>query len=181
MGLQKSFFGRNTETVARALLGCKFQKENMKGRIVETEAYTGDDPACHAYPDKTERNQLLYETFGHAYIYLCYEIHSMLNFTTEKDGIGCVLVRALEPLEGVEQMRSNREVNKEKDLCNGPGKLCEALNIDRKLNGTEIGEIISVEKGDDPDYKTSTRIGISKAEDLERRFHVKGNIYVSQR
>lgn len=179
MQVEKSFFARDTETVAQELLGCQVMKNGMKGKIVETEAYLENDSASHAYPRKTERNRLMYETHGRVYIYLCYGIHHMLNFTTEKDGTGGILIRALEPLEGIERMKENRGVDRKENLCNGPGKICEALHISKELNGTEIGEEIKIEKGSNPDFKTSTRIGINKAQNRELRFYIPGNRFVS--
>lgn len=180
MEIEKSFFARDTETVAKDLLGCTISRNGVKGKIVETEAYLEDDPASHAHPRKTERNRLMYETHGRVYIYLCYGIHYMLNFTTEKDGVGGILIRAIEPLESINQMKENRGIEKEENLCNGPGKICEALDISKEINGTEVGEKLELKSGSNPDYKTSTRIGINKAQDRELRFYIPGNKFVSQ-
>jgi DNA-3-methyladenine glycosylase len=180
MKIEKSFFARDTETVAKDLLGCKIIRNGMAGKIVETEAYLEDDPASHAYPRKTERNRLMYETHGRVYVYLCYGIHHMLNFTAEKEGTGGVLIRALEPLEGIGEMKKNRGVGKKENLCNGPGKICEALKISKELNGTKAGEEIELEEGSNPDFETSTRIGINKAQDRELRFYIPDNKFVSQ-
>lgn len=179
MELEKSFFTRDTETVAKDLLGCKVIRKGMGGKIVETEAYLEDDPASHAYPRKTERNRLMYETNSRVYVYLCYGLHYMLNFTAEKDGVGGILIRALEPIEGVEKMKENRGVEDKENLCSGPGKICNALNISKELNGTKIGEEIELEEGSNPDFETSTRIGINKAQDRELRFYIPGNKFVS--
>lgn len=177
--MEKSFFARDTREVAKDLIGCILEKDSIRGRIVETEAYMEEDPACHAYPEKTSRNRLMYETHGKVYVYLCYGIHHMLNFTTEKENAGGVLIRAVEPLKGVEKMRENREVQKDRELCNGPGKICEALDIDKDLKGTEVGERIKLERCEAEEVEVSKRIGITKAVDRELRFFEPGNIYVS--
>lgn len=179
--MDKRFFSNPTESVAKDLLGCTIAMDGLKGRIVETEAYLEDDLASHAHGGRTERNRIMYEEYGYVYIYLCYGIHNMLNFTTEKDNAGAVLIRALEPLEGLEEMRDNRGVEDEKDLCNGPGKLCEAFGIDKEMNETVVGEEIRVEEGESGEVEISTRVGISEAKDRELRFYEKGNRYVSER
>lgn len=180
--MEKKFFSRETETVARELLGSVIERDGMKVRVVETEAYLEDDPASHAHSGRTERNRLMYETFGRIYVYICYGIHNMLNFTTEKDSAGAVLIRAPEPVKGIEEMKQNRGIEDEEQLCNGPGKLCEAMGIEREMNGEEIGGSLDVEKTvERPEYETSSRIGISKAEDRELRYYIPDNDYVSDR
>lgn len=178
--VSKDFFKQDTVEVAKDLLGCTIEKDGMKAKIVETEAYLEDDPASHAYPSKTGRNRLMYESYGKVYVYICYGIHNMLNFTTEKDGVGGVLIRAAKPLEGVEQIKQNRGIEEIENLCNGPGKVCEALGIDKQLNGTLIGDAIKLSKPFDPDHDRSTRIGISKAQDRELRFYIPENRFVSR-
>ncbi|PSH00314.1 MAG: 3-methyladenine DNA glycosylase [Nanohaloarchaea archaeon SW_4_43_9] len=160
MQVEKSFFAGDTETVAQDLLGCRIRKNRMEGKIVETEAYLENDPASHAHPRKTRRNRLMYETYGKVYVYLCYGIHNMLNFTAEKNGVGGVLIRSLEPVEGVEKMKKNRKVEEEKNLCNGPGKICQAMDISKKHNETDMGEKIKILKGSEPEYEVSERIGL---------------------
>lgn len=180
--MDRNFFARETETVARELLGSVLEKGGMKARVVETEAYLEADPASHAHPEKTERNSLMYETHGKIYVYICYGIHNMLNFTTERDSAGAVLIRAAEPVEGIEEMKQNRGIEEEEQLCNGPGKLCEALGIEREMNGQEIGESLEVEKSEErSEHETSPRIGISRAEDRELRYYIPDNEYVSDR
>lgn len=178
--ISQKFFARSTERVARDLIGNYIITEDKKVRIVETEAYLENDPASHAYPRKTDRNRLMYETYGKIYVYICYGIHNMLNFTTEKEGVGGVLIRSAEPVEGVQKMKKNRDIEDEKLLCNGPGKLSEAFGISRELNGSEVGETIHVEEGDDGKIEKSTRIGISKAKDNKLRFYESDNTYVSR-
>lgn len=179
--MDKSFLADPVEKVAENLLGCQIRRNGMEGMIVETEAYLEDDPASHAHPGKTERNRLMYETHGKVYVYLCYGIHHMLNFTADENGVGGVLVRAIEPLEGIEQMKENRGVEEKEKLCNGPGKVCEALEITKDMNGTDVGEEIELEQGPEPKHQVSPRIGINQAENRELRYYIPGNRYVSRR
>jgi DNA-3-methyladenine glycosylase len=180
MEIEKSFFSRDTEKVAEDLPGCVISRNGVKGKIVETEAYLEDDPASHAYPKKTERNRLMYDTHGQVYVYLCYGIHHMLNFTTEKNGVGGVLIRAIEPLEGIDKMRQNRGFEQKTELCSGPGKICEALEISKEMNGTEIGEKMEIEKESADKVETSTRIGINKAQNRDLRYYIPDNKFVSK-
>ena len=129
--LGASFFDRPPRPVAVDLIGCTLLHRGVGGRIVETEAYEQDEPACHAFGGPTTRNAPLFGPPGHTYVYLCYGIHSMFNFVTESDGVAAaVLIRALEPTDGLEEMRLRRRTNgDDRTLCSGPGKLCEALGI----------------------------------------------------
>ena len=178
--LPASFFARDTVMVAQELLGKIIFANGMQARIVETEAY-GRDPASHAY-NRTERSALMYDTHGHVYVYMIYGMYWCLNFTSDKDDAGAVLVRAVEPLTGIENMKKRRNTEKITDLCSGPGKLCSALGIDKRYNGSKIGKEIKVF---DDGFKaekilTSSRIGIKDALDLQWRFFIKGNGYVSK-
>ncbi len=119
--LPLSFFARDTVTVARELLGKIISINGMQARIVETEAY-GRDPASHAFK-RTERSKLMYDTFGHIYVYLIYGMYECVNVTTDKNDAGAVLLRAVQPLTGISRMQRNRKVNKITELCSGPGKL----------------------------------------------------------
>lgn len=153
----------------------------MQARIVETEAY-GRDPASHAFK-KTERSKLMFDTHGHVYVYLIYGMYECLNFTTEKNEAGAVLIRAVEPLKGIEQMKKNRHTEKLNNLCSGPGKLCQALKITRQLNGLKLGKEVKVY---DDGFKmgkigSSSRIGIKDAQDLQWRFYIEGNGFVSRK
>lgn len=174
--LNKDFFKRNTIKVAKELLGKIIEYNGLKGKIVETEAY-GQDEASHAYK-KTERSRLMYETFGKVYVYLVYGNYYCLNFTTEENKPGAVLIRAIEPLRGLDLMKKRR---KSDDLCSGPGKLCKAFNIDKNLNGTDINDKIKIY---DNKLKfnivKTTRVGISRAQGLKLRFYLKGNKFVSK-
>jgi DNA-3-methyladenine glycosylase len=193
--LKTEFFARDTVTVARELVGARLhvlgKDGEMAGRIVETEAYLGeDDPASHAAGGPTPRSQIMFGPAGVAYVYLIYGVHHCLNFVTEAEGqAGAVLIRALEPEQGHEQMALNRGHDparfRERDLCNGPGKLCQALGIDRAWNGTKLDgspeHRIWVSPGPDLDeLGTSPRIGIRKAMELPWRFFAKKSTCLSR-
>jgi len=171
--LASSFFSRDTLIVAKELLGKVIQVNNCLARIVEVEAYK-DDQASHAFT-KTERSALMYKTFGHVYVYLIYGMYHCLNFTTEKEGTpGAVLIRALEPISGIKKMQERRSTLEVKNLCSGPGKLCQALGIDKAFNGTKIGGKLKVYDGGFKPKKIerSKRIGISVAKELDWRFFI---------
>ena len=178
--LPQVFFARDTLAVAQELLGKIISVNGMQARIVETEAY-GRDPASHAHT-RTERSQLMYDTHGHVYVYLIYGMYWCLNFTSDNDEAGAVLIRAVEPLAGIEKMKKNRKTEKITDLCSGPGKLCLALEIDKKYNGLKLGKEIKI--FDDSltvnKIASSSRIGIKDAVDLQWRFFLEGNEYVSR-
>ncbi|HEY6654481.1 MAG TPA: DNA-3-methyladenine glycosylase [Solirubrobacterales bacterium] len=184
--MNRQFFDRSVHEVARDLIGCRIAIGPTAGMIVETEAYEASDPACHAYVGRTARNEVLFGPPGHAYVYLSYGIHSLLNFVTEPEGTAsAVLIRALEPTEGIDLMRERRGQERIETLCSGPGKLAEALGIDLSLNGADLfqppfelsepaGEWATV------DVVTGPRIGITKAAELPWRYSVSGNRYVSR-
>lgn len=177
--LPPSFFARNTVIVAQELLGKIIAVNGYQARIVETEAYR-DDPASHAYT-RTDRSALMYDTYGHVYVYLIYGMHHCLNFTTEAGTPGAVLIRAVEPLNRIKQLQDQRKCPV-KSLCSGPGKLCSALGIDRTYNGTKLGTEIKV-YDDGYFVKTvvcSPRIGINEARDLLWRFYLPENEFVSR-
>ena len=154
------------------------------GRIVETEAYDIGDPAGHAYRGMTPRNRALFLKRGHAYVYLAYGVSFMLNVSSETPGVGAgVLIRALEPTEGVAIMEQNRGVDRLRDLARGPGRLCVALAIDRALDGVDLcrhGPLWLGSDGQAPDeIGQGKRIGITRAVDSPLRFYVRGNKFVS--
>ena len=180
--LTQNFFRQDTLKVAKELLGKIIEVNGCKVRIVETEAYK-DDPASHAY-HKTERSQIMFDTYGHVYVYLIYGMYNCINFTTEAEGIpGAVLIRAVEPLSGTEEMKKRRKTGKMQNLCSGPGKLCQALDIDKRLNGTIIGKNVKIY--DDGlklnNIVKSSRIGIKDALNLQWRFFVKDDKFVSKK
>ncbi|MDO6354633.1 DNA-3-methyladenine glycosylase [Caloramator sp. CAR-1] len=200
MKLPVEFYSRDTITVANDLLG-KLLVRNINGnkligKIVEVEAYLGPiDKACHSYNFKrTQRNEVMYGPAGIAYVYFIYGMYYCLNFVTEREGMPCaVLIRALEPIEGLDTMALNRfgktysELTKSqrKNLTNGPGKLCRAFNIDKSLNGHSLlsDEIYVLDNPEDFEIVADKRIGIDYAEeakDYEWRFFIKGNPYVSK-
>jgi DNA-3-methyladenine glycosylase len=176
MRLDRAFYARSVHDVARDLVGCVVRHGETAGRIVETESYHMEEPACHAYAGVTTRTSTLFGPPGHAYVYFSYGIHSLLNAVAEEEGVGAaVLIRALEPVEGVELMRRRRRVARDEELCNGPGKLTQALGIGLSLNGTSLVdgpiEVHGREAGAPaPRTVVGERIGITKAADLPWRF-----------
>jgi DNA-3-methyladenine glycosylase len=176
MRLARDFYARSVHDVARDLIGCVVRHGETAGRIVETESYHMDEPACHAYVGLTGRTHTLFGEAGRAYIYFSYGIHSLLNAVAEDEGTGAaVLIRALEPVEGVELMRARRRVERSEDLCSGPAKLTQALGIDLDLNGSSLVdgpvEVLARERGAaGPRIVIGERIGITKAADLPWRF-----------
>ncbi|MGH2923340.1 MAG: DNA-3-methyladenine glycosylase, partial [Solirubrobacterales bacterium] len=137
--LSIEFFDRSVHEVAPALIGCELRVGETAGVIVETEAYDASDPACHAYIGRTARNQVLFGPPGRAYVYHSYGIHSLLNAVAEPEGsAAAVLIRALEPTDGIELMRRRRRRGGLADLCSGPGKLTEALGVALELNGADL-------------------------------------------
>jgi DNA-3-methyladenine glycosylase len=174
--------------LARALIGKILVRATtdgvLSGRIVETEAYPVGDPAGHAYRGKTPRNQSLFLGPGHAYVYRAYGIHDMLNVSSEAAGVGAgVLIRAVEPLDGVNAMRRNRRVEALRDLARGPGRLAAAFAIDSRLDGVDLyrrGALwISGDCQEIGDIGVSARIGLTKAAESRLRFYLRGNRYVS--
>lgn len=177
--LTKEFFAAGTLSVARKLLGTVLSHNDCKGIIVETEAYKTDD-ASH-YSTRRHKAKALTDTYGHVYIYLNYGMYNLLNFTTERNGIGAVLIRAVEPLEGIEFMQKRRNTTDLLNLTNGPGKLCQAFGIGSELNNQIVGDSITLfHRRSKPEIEESARIGITKARDLNWRFFIKSNEYVSK-
>jgi len=155
------------------------------GRIVETEAYGSGDLAGHAYRGMTPRNQALFLEHGHAYVYLAYGRSFMLNVSSETFGVGAgVLIRAIEPTDGITIMERNRNTNRVRDLTRGPGRLCAALQIDRRLDGIDLcrtGPLWLGSDGQAPgEIGQGKRIGITRAADSPLRFYVRTNRFVSR-
>ena len=178
----------DTTALARTLIGKLVVRELpeglVSGRIVETEAYVVGDAAGHGYRGMTPRNRSLFLERGHAYVYLAYGISMMLNVSSEAAGIGTgVLIRALEPLEGIAIMQQNRGVERLRDLARGPGRLASALRIDRSLDGLDLcrqGPLWLANDDRDPgEIGQSIRIGITKDADRLLRFYVRGSPFVS--
>ncbi len=197
--LYSSFFDRDTLVVAEDLLGKYLVRDlpsggRMLGRVVETEGYTGDDPAFHAWGlvdpptglvKPVGRGYDLFAKPGTAYVYLCYGVHWLLNVVTEREGVaGCVLIRAVEPVAGVVAMKTKRSrVKRDVDLTNGPGKLTQAFGIGREEHGTDLTQpplyFVEAESNLEIGIATSSRIGISRAIDRQWRYFIAGNPYVS--
>ena len=182
------FLTEPVDDVARKLLGCVLEREVdgriVRVRIVETESYDQDDEASHAYRGQTARNATMFKAAGHLYVYFTYGMHHCCNIVTGREGRGSgVLIRAVEPLDNIEYIEEKRGMTGV-NITNGPGKVAQALGIDRRLDGHDLrmspiklvagslrpGEIIG----------TSPRIGISKAKDVHRRFFIAGNPYASR-
>ena len=173
------FFARDTLVVARELVGAILAVGSCTGRIVETEAYT-TDAASHTVT-RRHKAAIMRETFGHVYVYKIYGMHYCLNFTTERDGIGAVLIRAVEPLTGMKLMARRRGLAEPRQLASGPGRLCQALKIDLADNGAVMGKRIRVvPRTEEPTIVTGPRVGISAALDLPWRFYEDGNRFVSR-
>jgi DNA-3-methyladenine glycosylase len=184
--LTRSFYQRPTIEVAKALLGAVIVHGKTSGRIVETEAYLGiADGAAHTARGITPRTSVIFGPPGHAYVYLIYGMYECLNLVAEPDGVaGCVLIRALEPLEGVPLMQRRRPAARRvQDLANGPGKLTRALGISRRHNGVDVTRgpllVCSPPRPESIDIEVSHRIGITKSADLPLRFFIRGNPFVS--
>jgi DNA-3-methyladenine glycosylase len=176
-------FHAPSHVVARQLIGTLLLVDGVGGRIVETEAYDREDPASHSFSGPTERNGAMFGAPAHAYVYRSYGIHWCLNFVCRESGHGAgVLIRALEPLAGLERMRERRGVDAERLLCSGPGKLCQALGVSRLHNGMALAlPPFDLEAAPEPvPVVEGPRIGISKAMDLPWRFGLAGSRYVSR-
>jgi DNA-3-methyladenine glycosylase len=177
------FFDRPVLEVARELVGCVVRHGDTAGRIVETEAYHHSEAACHAYVGLTARTSTLFGPAGTAYVYRSYGIHALLNAVCEHEDVGAaVLIRALEPLDGLALMHERRRVARDQDLCNGPGKLTQALGIGLQLNATSLlsGPIAVEHRAGEPPLAVGTRIGITRAVELPWRFCERGNRHVSR-
>ncbi len=183
--LGANFFNRSVHAVARDLVGCQLFYDGVGGTVVETESYERDDPACHAYVGLTTRTEVLFGPPGRAYVYLSYGIHSLLNAVAEPEGeAAAVLIRALEPTMGLEEMRARRGKRPDSDLCSGPGKLTEALGVGLDANGADLTAepflLLPPEAGWEGEIVTGPRIGITKAVERPWRFCLAGSPYVSR-
>jgi DNA-3-methyladenine glycosylase len=170
--------------VARQLIGVTVLIDGVGGRIVETEAYDGEDPASHSYSGPTDRNFAMFGPPAHAYVYRSYGIHWCLNFVCREEGHGAgVLLRAIEPVTGLEAMQERRGTTDAWLLCSGPGKLCQAMGVTRALNGHSLAqapfELRPAPSG--IEVVAGPRIGISKAVDVPWRFGLAGSRWVSKR
>lgn len=176
-------------TVAPRLLGCRLVRQlgstEVSGRIVEVEAYSQEDAASHSYRGETERTRVMFGPPGHSYVYFTYGMHYCCNVVTGASGFGSgVLIRALEPLTGVPLMSRNRHGLSGAALTNGPAKLCQALQIDRRLNGHDLRtgplRLVIEPPLEQTAIVQTTRVGISRSQDVPWRFYIKHNPYVSK-
>jgi DNA-3-methyladenine glycosylase len=193
--LPREFYLQETLVVARALLGATLWHRTAEGvtagRIVETEAYLHDDPASHAYGGPTARNAAMFGPPGHAYVYRIYGVHFCFNAVTAPEGVAeAVLVRALEPLAGIELMRARRgfppdaPLRLDCELARGPGRLAQALAIGPDRNGADLARsdlLLLAPTGPPPDVVVTTRVGLTRAADRLWRFVVAGSPWVSRR
>jgi DNA-3-methyladenine glycosylase len=184
--MRPAFYDRPVLDVARDLIGCVVRRDGTAGVIVETEAYHHSEPASHAFVGLTPRTRVLFGPPGRAYVYRAYGIHACLNAVCEPPGVGAaVLIRALDPLEGIELMRERRGVERLEDLCSGPGKLTQALGIEFGDNGCDLlrGPVTigpAPRAWRDVEVAVSKRIGITKATELPWRFSAVGNRSLSR-
>jgi DNA-3-methyladenine glycosylase len=177
--LTSEFFSRETTEVARDLIGTILLVEGCEGRIVETEAYT-TDAASHSVM-RPKQSVVMQHTFGYVYVYFIYGMYYCLNFTTDREGAGAVLIRAVEPTRGIDRMRDRRETSEIRKLASGPGRLCQAFGIDLRDNGKRIGQRIKVKsRQTTPQLASSKRIGINRAMHLEWRFYDSSSPFVSR-
>lgn len=191
--LPHTFYQQTTIDVAKQLLGKYLVRQhpegNTIGRIVETEAYVGpQDLACHASKGRTARTEVMFGPAGHAYVYFIYGFYNMLNLVTEaNDHPAAVLIRAVEPVSGIDLMKSRRQLDELRALASGPGKLCQAFAIDRSLNGADLCDgVLYVEDRSEPlpKFQATPRIGVDYAgkwKDKPYRFFIRGSEFVSKR
>jgi len=188
--LPRFFYARDTKEVAKDLLGKmlvrKLAEGTIKGKIVETEAYYGqEDPASHAFRGRTERAKIMWEIPGTAYVYLIYGMYYLFNIVTEKkEKAGAVLIRALDPQEGIGLMKKMRKTDEIKNLTNGPGKLTQAFAITSKEHKQDLlsGPLV-IEEGIKEEFKiiSTARVGVNAGGQAKLRFYIKGNEFVSKR
>ena len=188
--LPLSFYARDTVPVARELLGKVLVHNSAEGLtaglIAETEAYIQGDPACHAYRGMTPRNRAMFGPPGRAYIYFTYGMHHCFNVVTAAPGIGeAVLIRALEPLEGIDIMRKRRGRQRLRELCSGPARLVQAMGLEPAMYGHDLTEeplvLINWTPVSEEEVAVTTRVGISSGADLPLRFYLRGNEYISKK
>jgi DNA-3-methyladenine glycosylase len=184
--VKPAFYARPVLEVARDLIGCVVAHGETSGVIAETEAYHDSEPACHAYVGLTPRTATLFGPPGRAYVYRSYGIHALLNAVSEPEGVGAaVLIRALEPLDGVALMQARRGVEPVTSLCSGPGKLTQALGIELELNGGDLAAGPVVISPPPAAWRnlavvTGPRIGITRAAELPWRFCCAGSRFLSK-
>jgi DNA-3-methyladenine glycosylase len=181
--LGREFFARSVHEVAPELIGTMLLVEGVGGRIVEVEAYDGGDPASHGYRGPTERNRSMFGPPGHAYVYRSYGIHWCLNLVCGREGVAeAALVRAVEPMQGLDAMRARRGLEDERLLCSGPGRLCQALAVTREQDGLRLDQppFALLEPGESPEVVRGRRVGISQAADVPWRYALAGSRFLSR-
>ncbi|HEY6835134.1 MAG TPA: DNA-3-methyladenine glycosylase [Gaiellaceae bacterium] len=177
------FFARSVHEVAPELIGVTLLVDGIGGRIVEAEAYDQEDPASHGYRGPTKRNAAMFGPPGHAYVYRSYGVHWCLNLVCEEEGIAnAVLIRALEPTYGLDEMRKRRGVEDPRLLCSGPGKLCQALAVTRDHDGLPLDRppFELRPRGADVEVAAGPRIGITRAAELPWRYAEAGSRFLSR-
>ena len=181
--IRRSYFDRSVHEVAEELIGATFLFDGVGGMIVELEAYDHEDPAAHGYRGRTARNAAMFGPPGHAYVYRSYGVHWCVNFVCEPEGVAdAVLIRALEPTQGLEEMKRRRRLDDERLLCAGPGRLCQALGITREHDGLPLDRppFRLEPRTERPPIVRGPRIGISRAADLPWRYGLAGSRYLSR-
>jgi len=181
--LTRAFFGRSVLDVAPDLIGAKVLFDGVGGRIVEVEAYRHTDPAAHSFRGETPRNAIMFGPPGYVYVYRSYGIHWCLNFVCEPAGsASAVLIRAIEPTDGLDAMRRRRGLTDERLLCSGPGRLCEALGITRAHNGLSLDKppFALFARTEPVEVVVGPRIGLTKAVETPWRYGLKGSRFLSK-
>jgi len=181
--LGTDFFARSVHEIAPELIGATLLFDGVGGVIVELEAYDHEDPAAHGYRGRTKRNKSMFGPPGHAYVYRSYGVHWCLNFVCEPEGVAnAVLIRALEPTQGIDAMRVRRALEDERLLCAGPGRLCQALGITGEHDGLPLDRAPFELRGCEtaPEIVRGPRIGISKATDVPWRYCARGSRFLSR-
>jgi DNA-3-methyladenine glycosylase len=181
--ISRPFFDRSVHEVAPALIGATFLFDGVGGLIVEVEAYHHTDPAAHSYGGRTARNAVMFGPPGYAYVYRSYGVHWCVNFVCEAEGsASAVLIRAIEPTTRIALMRTRRDLEDDRLLCSGPGRLCQALAITDAQNGAPLDappfELFARARA--PDIVAGPRIGLTKAADKPWRYGLKGSSFLSR-
>jgi DNA-3-methyladenine glycosylase len=181
--LQRDFFERSVHDVAPELIGATLRVDGVGGVVVEVEAYDHEDPAAHGFRGQTARNASMFGPAGHAYVYRSYGVHWCLNFVCECVGVAsAVLIRALEPVDGIDTMRARRGVANDRLLCAGPGRLCQALGITREHDGLPLDELPFelLAHETESELVRGPRVGITKAVEHPWRYGLAGSRFLSR-